>query len=115
MGMRSVRESTDDIAGWVVIAPKEFSILHDIHKSGQRIKVARQRDTHSRIPREDGAGRASDKDASDTRGALPDDLGEVRGPRAFGVIILGFILPHVDPFGDAERSSSGSQVLCKTY
>ena len=113
MRMRAVRESADDIAGWVIIAPKELSILRDIHKSEQRIKVARRRDTHSWIPREDGAGRASDEDTSNTRGALPDDLGEVRGPRAFGVVILGFILPHVDPFGDAERSSSSSQVLCK--
>jgi len=113
MGIRGVRESADDIAGWVVIAPKEFSTLQVIQKSGQRINVARRKDTHCRVPREDGAGRASNKGTSNTRGALPNDLGEVRGSRVSGVIILGFILPHVDPFGDAERTCSSSQVLCK--
>jgi len=114
MGTRGVRESTDDIAGWVIIAPEEFSILHDIHKSDQRVKIARRRVTHSGAFGEDGAGRTSDKDASNTRGTLPNDLGEMRGSRTFGVIILGFVLPHVDPLGDAERTSSSSQVLCKT-
>jgi len=110
MGTRGVRESTDDIAGWVIIAPEKFSILHDVRstdKSGRR-------DTHSVIFREDSAGRAGGKGASNTRGALPNDLGEVRRLRVFGVIILGFVLPHGDPVGDSESTSSCSQVLCDT-
>ena len=106
---------TDDIAGWAIIAPKESSILHDIHKSGQQIEVARWKDTHSVNCWEDGAGRASNKGTSNMCGALPNDLGEVRGSRVLGVIIPGFTHPPVDPVGDGERTTSNSQVLCKTH
>ena len=75
--------------------------------------MVRRRDTHSIILWEDGAGSASSKGASNTGGALPNDLGEVRGLRVFGVIILGFVLPRVDPVGDGVSASSSSQVLCK--
>ena len=105
---------TDDIAGWVIIAPKEPSVLHGIRKSGQQIELARRKDTHSISFREDRAGRASNKGASNICGALPNDLGEVRGLRVFGVIILGFVLPRVDAVGDGVSTSSSSQVLCKT-
>ena len=114
MGTRRVREFTDDIAGWAIIAPKQFSVLHGIHKSDQWIRVARRRNTHSIILWEDGTRSAGSKGASNTCGALPDDLGEVRGLRVSGVIILGFVLPHVDPVGDAESASSSGQVFCKT-
>ena len=106
---------TDDIAGWVIIAPKEPSVLHGIRKSGQQIELARRKDTHSISFREDRAGRASNKGASNMCGALPNDLGEVRGLRVLRVIIPGFILPQVYPVGDGERTSSSSQVLCKTH
>jgi len=78
-----------------MIAPKKFSILHDIHKSDQRIQVARRGDTHPIILWEDGVRSASSKGASNTRSAFPNDLGEVRGLRVFWVIILGFILAHM--------------------
>ena len=106
---------TDDVAGWAIVAPKEPSVLHDIHKSGQQIELAQRKDTHSISFREDGAGRASNKGASNICGALPNDLGEVRGLRVLGVVIPGFILPQVYPVGDGERTSSSSQVLCKTH
>ena len=77
--------------------------------------MAQRRDTHSVNFWEDGTGRASNNGASNMRGALPNDLGEVRGLRVLRVIIPGFILPHVDPAGDGERTSSSSQVLCKKY
>ena len=65
--------------------------------------------------REDGAGRANNDGASNMCGALPNDLGEVRGLRVSGVIIPSFVLPTVDHVGDGERNSSNRQVLCKTY
>ena len=41
MGIRDVLELTLDIAGWLILARKVLSLLHDIHKSDQRIKVGR--------------------------------------------------------------------------
>ena len=39
MGMRDVPKFTLDIAGWVILARNEYTILHDIPKSDQRIKI----------------------------------------------------------------------------
>ena len=60
----------------------------------------------------DGPRRTNSIDAPNTRSALPNDLGEVRILRVFGVIVFGFIHPPADRGGDGVRSPS-SQVLCK--
>jgi len=72
-----------------------------------------RKDTHSVLLWVDGSRRTSGKGASEMRGGLPNDLGEVRIGRVFGVIVPGFTRPHVDPVGDGERTGSNSQVLCK--
>jgi hypothetical protein len=66
------------------------------------------------IVRIDGPSSTINHGTSKLRGGLPNDLGEVRVLGILGVIILRFIRPQGDPIGDGERTSSHSQVLCKT-
>ena len=42
MGIGDAREFANDIARRVIVARKEFRVLHDIHKSDQRIKAGRR-------------------------------------------------------------------------
>ena len=94
MGVQCALELTLNIAGWVILADKELGCIPG--------------------PVGAGEGGARDEGTPKLRGTFPNNLGEVRELGVLGIVILGFIIPIIDPIGDGFRLTvCGVQVLCK--